>query len=182
MDLITDKLYLGDYSDVTKQKIRSCHIQAVLNVAIELDDIPTGIKKLKNPQDWIVKTSTLPTGVDYFKIPLDDGFPIPREHIDKAVTWVKGRWSEDKTVLVHCCAGESRSVAIVLCCLIAKGHDLDEAFNMIRKKRAGSNPHPALLKSVVDYYLNVKKENKEHASRIGEEVVERNRKQFDALL
>jgi protein-tyrosine phosphatase len=162
MNFLTEKLAIGDQLDVTKQKIRSCQIGAILNCAVELDD-------------------KIPTKVDYLKIPLDDGVPIEQEHIEKAVAWVKKRWNEGKTVLIHCGAGVSRSVAMVICCLIAEGYTLDEALELIRKKRGCAIPHPAIMKSVIEYYKRLRKDEPKKSSMTKEEFDAWNKRSTEAL-
>jgi hypothetical protein len=66
-----------------------------------------------------------------------------RPHIEKACAFIDaGTASDSKGVLVHCLAGQSRSVAFVLAWLISRRRmGFDEAFALVRRSRFVSCPN-----------------------------------------
>ena len=64
------------------------------------------------------------------------------QHFDDCIKFVK---SADK-VLVHCSAGISRSVTIVIAYLVReKNMDVDEALDFIQTKRPRANPNNGFM-------------------------------------
>ena len=134
MDKILDRIWIGDWHDgANLQARKETVINVVLNVAKELDD-PT----------W--------EGEVYLKVSLDDCEPLPPEKLKQCVDFVMEHLRKKHRILVHCAAGASRSVAIVMCVMYESGWDLDDALNFIRTKRAIANPNPVILNSIMEYY------------------------------
>ena len=134
MDFIIDQIAVGSYEDaINLQVLQANDITAVLDLASEV-------------------SYSLPPSILRLKIPLEDRVPMKQEYIRLAVNWLRNA-AEERRVLVHCLAGISRSVTIVMCYLHeVQGSSLEDAYGMIRSKRFQANPHPALLDSIHEYY------------------------------
>lgn len=134
MDFILDQIAVGSYEDaINLQVLQANDITAVLDLASEV-------------------SYSLPPSILRLKIPIEDRVPMKQEYIRLAVNWLKNA-AEERRVLVHCLAGISRSVTIVMCYLHeVQGFSLEDAYGMIRSKRFQANPHPALLDSIHEYY------------------------------
>ncbi|MBT5873444.1 MAG: dual specificity protein phosphatase family protein [Candidatus Latescibacteria bacterium] len=134
MDFIIDQIAVGSYEDaINLQVLQANDITAVLDLAREV-------------------SYSLPPSILRLKIPLEDRVPMKQEYIRLAVNWLRNA-AEERRVLVHCLAGISRSVTIVMCYLHeVQGFSLEDAYGMIRSKRFQANPHPALLDSIHEYY------------------------------
>ena len=55
----------------------------------------------------------------------------------------------DRSILVHCMAGKSRSVSIVWSYLISKGTDPLDAYLKIKKERVIVDPYPMFLTEIL---------------------------------
>jgi len=134
MDKILDRIFIGDWHDGQNLQVRKEQvINVVLNLAEELDD-PT----------W--------EGEVYKKVGFKDGEPIPHEKIKESVEFINEHMRKKHKILVHCAAGASRSIAILMCYMYECGWDLDEALAFIRSKRPIANPNPVILNSIMEYY------------------------------
>lgn len=86
-----------------------------------------------------------------------DGFVFPDGEHDylefkAAVEYVVNALNEGNTVLVHCQAGVSRSVAITTVALATvTSLSLQEAFDCVEAVRPNANPHPELRESMERY-------------------------------
>lgn len=80
------------------------------------------------PKEWV---DGLPLKVGH--IPLEDHLPPDAASLDKGATYVMERLSEDKTVLVHCLAGEGRTGCVLAAYLIlTRKIEGDEAISILR--------------------------------------------------
>jgi protein-tyrosine phosphatase len=78
--------------------------------------------------------------------PLVDGPQCDAADFASAVEAVRAARRREETVLVHCSAGTSRSVAVVATALAAEeGVDLADALARVAAAREGADPHPALV-------------------------------------
>ncbi len=134
MDFILNNVAVGSYEDaINLQSLEANEITAVLDLASEV-------------------SYSLPPSILRLKIPMEDRMPLKQEYIKLAVNWLRNA-ADERTVLVHCLAGISRSITIVMCYLHeVEGYSLEDAFALIRSKRFQANPHPALLESIHEYY------------------------------
>lgn len=109
---ILDNLYLGGYDDV-----ENCtEIDLIINVAKECI--------YKNNVNQI-----------YYPF-LDSVEQNIINHLDKICEQIDEYIKKDKTVLIHCLAGKSRSASVVLAYLIKKqGFVLEDAMKFVKSKR-----------------------------------------------
>ena len=88
-----------------------------------------------------------------FDMPLIDGSTLLRADVQKAAAFIHQQVEAGNKVLVHCHAGVSRSVTMVLAYLIEYGGmSLPEALNLVVRKRPVAFPHPALVQSLIMHY------------------------------
>lgn len=92
---------------------------------------------------------------EYHVLPIDDYDSVDiKQYFEVASTWIHGALAEkDNVVLVHCSAGMSRSVSIVLAYLI-RYHDLDydTALAAVRKTRPIACPNRGFEKQLREWY------------------------------
>lgn len=89
-------------------------------------------------------------GCDYYHFPLSDGPPHPEAHnpgkfsyelFEAAVDTIIEGLKAGETVLVHCHAGQSRSVMASIAALaVFNGTDYEETFWKVRTANDGANP------------------------------------------
>jgi len=141
MDRILDRVWIGDWHDGASTQIRKqCYINAVLNLAKELPIIT-----------WETEI--------YKKVDIVDGTPIPKEILKECLDFIHEHVRKKERILIHCAAGVSRSVAILMAYMYECGWNLDEALLYIRSKRPVANPNPILLESIMEYYeIDIMKE------------------------
>lgn len=84
-------------------------------------------------------------GDEYFPL-LDGPYAENVPHLDRAIARVADLLAEEKRVLVHCAAGISRSAAVVIGVLMARGMPFAYALWHLRDRHAVAAPHPGLLK------------------------------------
>ena len=135
---IYKNIWIGDGSDLFNLNFRkNSKIRCILNVA------------------WDLKDPSLGVNDQYLKVNFHDGESFPDEEIRKALDFLIENF--DKNILVCCAAGMSRSVIILSSFLYEMDicQSLDEAIEMIRKKRPWINPDFNSLRSVRKYYEDV---------------------------
>lgn len=124
MVFILENLGLGNLEDAKNPPRK---ITALLNVA---DDI-----ELYKPAR------------KYYKIPLQDGPPVPQERMLEAINWIEKNKISDK-ILVFCRYGAGRSASVVIGYLCSLGFDYTEAVKFILSKKPDINPAPLLSKTI----------------------------------
>ena len=120
---ILPNVYIGNFA-VSKSKkfILDHNIQAMVNVTSNLQN-------------------TFNRTIDYYRIPVDDiandyNINIYKSHIDKALQFIRDRVRNNKSVLIYCQMGISRSATLIALYLIEYyGYDLNNAIRIIRNKR-----------------------------------------------
>ncbi|MEE2709928.1 MAG: dual specificity protein phosphatase [Gemmatimonadota bacterium] len=134
MDFVLDRVAIGSYDDaIDLSALQANDVTAVLDLASEV-------------------SYSLPPSILRLKIPMEDRIPLKHDYIRLAVNWLRNA-SQERRVLVHCLAGISRSVTIVMCYMHEDlGYSLEDAYALIRSHRFQANPHPALLESIHEYY------------------------------
>jgi protein-tyrosine phosphatase len=79
-------------------------------------------------------------------IPMEDGLPMPSALIRRAVLELAHTQRCGLSTLVHCRAGQSRSVAVVAVFLMGRDSlSWEQANQRIKQSRLQANPHPKLL-------------------------------------
>lgn len=132
MNHIVDNIYLGNWADSTNWSELEKHgITHVLTLNKKRSHTKNELKKMKS------------IGIDNKYICISDvRHANIAQHFDTCVNFIK---SSDK-VLVHCTAGVSRSVTIVIVYLMReKNMDADEALQFIRTKRRRANPNSGFI-------------------------------------
>ena len=125
MDKILDNVYLGNEPASKDKKVLK----------------EKGVTHILISAKYLVKHH--PNDFIYHELPLDDFasqdlFP----YIAEAVEFIKN----SKIVYVHCAAGISRSASMVMAYLmIGKKMSLDNALNLVRKKRCIVSPNPGFI-------------------------------------
>src|SRR5689334_22240833 len=83
---------------------------------------------------------------------LTDGELIPLDVLQRGVSFIQEHVSEDKTVLVQCGAGISRSSTFVLAYLLDRGYELPDAWKLLKEQHPPANPHPKMWESLIIHY------------------------------
>ncbi len=88
-------------------------------------------------------------GIQYLKIPIfDDGSIDIRAYFGEAFEFLD-QGCQHGCVLVHCCAGQSRSVAFVIGYLMSrKGMSYDEAFSHVKRVRMCAAPNEGFMEQL----------------------------------
>ena len=123
MIAITERLFLGDYSDA-------------------LDANPHEIDAVVS-----ITTQSVPFSGPHFQLPIYDGLPWPVEEQVRMVRFIRDHIAG--AVLVHCDAGISRSSSAIILWLMAVGFSQEDALQFIRKRYTYADPAPAILDSLV---------------------------------
>jgi hypothetical protein len=86
-------------------------------------------------------------------IPVEDGQPLPFEQLKSGVEFVRQEKAKNKTVLIVCGAGISRSSLFAVATLKEEENlSLLNAFQQVQIKHPQANPHPNLWNSLCEYY------------------------------
>ncbi|MBN2302899.1 MAG: dual specificity protein phosphatase family protein [Anaerolineae bacterium] len=133
IDHITDGVYISgwratQYADY----LRQAEITNVLKLYRDIPHFPTDFNVLENA--------------------MDDGAFVPGELIKRGADFVVEQVDAGQRVLVMCGAGISRSSTFVLAYMVSRGHDLQEAFRLLRQKHPESTPHPQMWRSLIEHY------------------------------
>ena len=124
------------------------HICDGLHIGDANDAGNKGVLQAKNISVVVNCTKTLPnhfeteSGVHYLRVPIDD---LPSQDItpffESTFAFLDEHLSKGEAVLVHCMAGISRSVTIVIAYLMRKkGLKFQEAFALVRSRRHRADP------------------------------------------
>lgn len=133
---ITNRIFIGDANDGKDiSMLKSLGINCVMNATLETDNLSG------NPE------------FKYIRLDQNDGVPIPKETLDKFMTWMREIMVNEKNkVLIHCGAGVSRAPSFTITWLITTGFGWDEAEALVRAKRDIINPNPILKQSIMEYF------------------------------
>lgn len=75
-----------------------------------------------------------------------------KQYFDECFDFIEGAKRSGGGVLVHCLAGKSRSVTIVVAYLMRKhGMSLSEALNLVKSKRPIASPNPGFISQLQEY-------------------------------
>lgn len=133
MDFVTSWLAIGALSDaLDTDSLRACRISAVLSLMpVELHGAVSHYRVLQ----------------------VEDRLALPPGAIAGAVEFIRHHVNDGRRVLLHCEQGISRSPSIGACYLHeCCGLSLDEAMAHVKRVRPCSDPHPALIASIREYY------------------------------
>jgi hypothetical protein len=140
MDLIIDNLYIGNYpAALSIDLLKTTGITSILLAGKDMECM-------------------FPDSFTYKVIPLYDS---PNTNITKyfgeANKFIKENIEEGK-VLVHCGAGVSRSVSLVLAYLISEhGMPYSDALALVKSKRKCANPNNGFEKHLRNYSYDLNK-------------------------
>lgn len=120
----------------------------------ELFDIPMMAYDAAVRLDKIsILSSPTPAGMTALEIPIDDGQPVPQGVIKQVTDFMREHVQRERSVLVQCQAGISRSVTMVLAYLITHEQlSLLQAYQTVKAVHPGANPHPALIASLIEHF------------------------------
>ena len=125
-DYIIDNIYLGGTMGASNyQFLKNNEIKYVVNIS---DNVPNFFRERE---------------IDYLKIDKkDDGEEdITREDFDNAYKFILDTQKEGKNVLVHCYAGRSRSVALLIYYLNKKyDYTIQKSLDFLKERRKWVNP------------------------------------------
>ncbi len=81
-----------------------------------------------------------------------DGEPLPTILLERGLSFLREQKAQNKTILVACGAGISRSSTFALAFLMeVENLTLLESYGEIYKNHPNAEPHPALIKSLYAY-------------------------------
>lgn len=128
MDRITDRLYIGSFTDAEDRvNLREHGVRTVVTLCPR-ESVNTDIHR-----------------------PLTDG-KNPQEQFDEAVDAALERIRQGNRVLVHCAAGVSRSAAVCATLLAVREHrSFADALETVKKQRPRIDPHPGLKDNAKRY-------------------------------
>lgn len=124
MVYILEKLAIGNFEDAKSSPVE---IDSFLNVAEEVD--------------------LEPKGKNYYKIPIQDFVPIPKEKMRQAINWLSKNLPQHK-ILVFCKAGVGRSSSVVIGYLCSCGKKFGEAVEFVAKKKPDISILPNLITTI----------------------------------
>jgi hypothetical protein len=133
IDQVTDLLYIGGArSTWDASRLREAGVTAVL-------------KLYEGPPTW-------PADFTVLDMPFEDGRPIPEGYLRRGVDFIEQNIRNGQAVLVACGAGISRSSTLVLAYLVDRGgHELRDAFYLLRERHPQADPLPALWASLLNF-------------------------------
>jgi hypothetical protein len=135
MDKITDRIYIGTYSSAAA--LDYSNREGITDILNCTPDPHVGLADFQVNQ-----------------INIRDGFEIPPELIRFALETIQRAIHNGGKILVHCHAGVSRSVSLVCAHLMYAGFSWDEAVHFVRSRRPQAFPHPAIERSIKQYFGN----------------------------
>ena len=143
--LIIDNIYLGNmYCAINKENLKKLEINYIVNCT---KDIPNFYND-----------------INYYRVNIDDDGEeiLDLNIIEGAIKFIKESQSvqsiscKNTNILVHCAAGRSRSVSIIIIYLIHKyNYTPVEALSYIKGKKSHINPSKKLFDNCNYYYNNI---------------------------
>lgn len=140
--ILPDFLFLGPnvQSEQDVAELKAMGVRRILNVACEIDDL--GPLKLRDRFDR------------YLKLPMLDSVEAKgvQDSIKEACSFLDDARLRSEPVYVHCKAGKSRSVTIVIAYLIhALGWTLQRSYSYVVEKRAAICPNIGFVAELMRY-------------------------------
>ncbi|MCB9453869.1 MAG: dual specificity protein phosphatase family protein [Anaerolineaceae bacterium] len=129
---IRDWLYIGKYRETQdKELLDSRGITALLHLAAPVQQ----------------------PGIEVLYLPVDDGVSIQHKYIEQGVAFVRAQKVAERTVLIACGAGISRSTVFAIAVLHEEeGLSLLDAYRSILEVHRDAMPHYMLWDSLREYY------------------------------
>jgi len=125
-DYIVDNIYLGGIMGACNYEFfQNNDIKYVINIS---DNIPTFFRDRE---------------IDYLCIEKSDNGreDLTRKELDNAYNFIIDAQEKEQNVLIHCFAGQSRSVSIIIYYLNKRyGLTIDQAIDFIKERRKWINP------------------------------------------
>jgi len=140
MSEITDQIYVGSYADASSEQYLSD--RRITHVITCANEFPSSIIR------------------PGYRIPVvDDVADAKTKKYFLEAASVLDRWiREDKKIMVHCFAGMSRSVSVVITYFIVyKGWSFDLAYNHLKQRRYQTNIHPGFIPILKDIEAQFKR-------------------------
>ncbi|GAB5492592.1 MAG: hypothetical protein Phog2KO_28070 [Phototrophicaceae bacterium] len=136
-DWVYDNLYVGDFDSLMNQDdVSEEGITAIVRLDMASREQYTWDKRFTVLDSAFADTKSIPDGI-----------------IPTVTRFIHEQIEADKTVLVHCAAGMSRSVSLTMAYLIEyEKMSLAEAFGTVREGRTQAYPHENLLISLIEHY------------------------------
>lgn len=133
MSKITEQIYLGNYKDASnKEWLEKNNITHVINATKDLPNY-------------------FPDTYKYLQLHLDDTMHQSLyEVLEPSYQFIRGAIGNGGTVFIHCLAGVSRSVSILIYFLMkTNGSTYLKTLDFIRRKRLIANPNPGFARQLV---------------------------------
>ncbi len=139
---VTDRIAVGGgiWTSDNMAKVAEAGITHVIDMQIEFDDRPLGVGH----------------GVEVLWNPTDDDFESkPAELFRRGVDFAKAALEEgDAKVFIHCAAGVHRAPMMTLAVLSSLGWSLEDAMDLIQKRRPVADFAEVYVRSVEDFLGN----------------------------
>ena len=141
-DEIIPGLYIGSVESISDPNV------------LKIRNIQSIVRVLKQPLPLTANKS-----FDYFCIPvIDDESENISSYFDSSFSFIDSALSSNKSVLVHCSAGVSRSATIVIAYLMRKyKYSLHESIRKVRLKRHICKPNPSFLRQLKQLEIELNK-------------------------
>ena len=132
MNQIRPWLYIGKYRETKNHSLLKAHqINAMLQLA----------EAVEQPS------------ITALYLAVDDGIPLSAEMLRKGLDFIKEQKEMDKTMLIACGAGISRSASFAIASLKElEAISLLVAYQEVKSYHRETLPHPALWQSLCEYY------------------------------
>ena len=131
---ITDCIYIGDISSAfNRDELKKLGITHILSAILGVDP-------------------PFPNDFTYMNVHIRDVTKEPlSQHLDECVEFIEQAVNNGERILIHCMAGKSRSVSIVIAYLIKQGMSFTEAYDLVKFYRRVANPNQGFVKQLVTY-------------------------------
>jgi predicted protein tyrosine phosphatase len=136
MSRLSEYIYLGDANDV-QTLVRldgAADITAICNLTDTTDNLPA---------EWKDR---------YLRLNQGDGMPISKATIFNFLDFMIAQREANRTILIHCAAGVSRTSAFAILWLMFCGFSWDEAEAMVQAARPIISPNPVLKESILAFF------------------------------
>ncbi len=131
---ITDNIYIGNISSAfNRDELKKLGITHIISAILGVD-------------------SPFPNDFTYMNVHIRDVTREPiSQHLDKCVEFIEQVVNDNQRILIHCMAGKSRSVSIVIAYLIKQGMTLTDAYDYVKFYRRVANPNQGFVKQLEIY-------------------------------